>query len=194
MEHTMAHPAIIRAADSGKAIGIKDRIVVVHSVVHQAQGQDGDPYQLGYQRYLETKDAALKKPITLGQDWEVINTYWLEECSMLIIQNNEGQGLHRRPTEAEQKDIALRVIQVSFYTPSVQLMPGKPRPTKKAPRDMHSPPLEEEQATQGQPIELVPHLYIPPGEDMRICPYDTRLIAIRSEHGSIKATVIAYPI
>lgn len=173
-----------------------NRIVVVENVYHQ--GSDGMPTTHVYPRYtqfLTTDEQPYQRHTKIGEEWSRLDTGWLTECSLIVLENMEGLFQFRNPTKEEVEEAKKKVIEIGFvsdyvaYQQELIKVEVDPLSGKKLGRTMHSPP------TRGTAsMEIEPVLQIPPLQSQRIIPISPRMIYVRSRFGVTRMTITAFPV
>ncbi len=92
---------------------IPSRITVVGQACHQ--GEDGQIMPAGRQfsRRLQTDEQPFVRRGRAGEDWQPLPTGWLSQAGFLVLTNDEGVGMQVQPTEAERRDAAGKILEVS---------------------------------------------------------------------------------
>jgi hypothetical protein len=75
------------------------------------QGSDGQvhPVETRLAKELESDEQMWIRVSRVGPEWTKLETGWIEECTMLLIRNDEG-GFQRMPTKEEKDEMAQQVI------------------------------------------------------------------------------------
>jgi hypothetical protein len=113
-----------------RAAPLKDRVTVVDMVYHQpANASPSTALGEGsrFYRELHTHEQVYQRNKVATNEWLTVDTGWLESCSMLILQNNEGKFSYR-PTPERLEEVKSRVIELSFdkgKTVSIVIPPGE---------------------------------------------------------------------
>lgn len=173
-----------------------NRIVVVENVYHQ--GSDGMPTTHVYPRYtqfLTTDEQPYQRHTKVGEEWVRLDTGWLNECSLIVLENTEGLFQFRNPTKEEVEETKKKVIEIGFISDAIALQRESikvevdPVSGKKLGRTMHSPPRVGTAS-----MEIEPVLQIPPLQSQRIIPISPRMIYVRSRFGVTRMTITAFPV
>ncbi|KKN23028.1 hypothetical protein LCGC14_0908990 [marine sediment metagenome] len=93
---------------------LKDRLTVVSRAYHQRVGKEPKMVNSAFSRTLESHQQLYQRELEATEEWELLDCGWVESAGMLIIQNVEGQGLQRNPTEEEKEASAKKVLQLSY--------------------------------------------------------------------------------
>ncbi len=96
---------------------LKSRVTVVETVYHQHAGESATSIESRFARNLETQEQLYQRRLKIGKSWTPLDCGWLEEVSMLVIHNEEGQNLLVHPTPEEKEKTNAKVIEVS-HTPN----------------------------------------------------------------------------
>jgi hypothetical protein len=94
---------------------IQNRITMNLAVIHQPVGEQPKAVQGSGWSWLESAEEAWSRALTAGASYEqLINQHcWVKLPGMIVVQNLHGAGRQVNPTEAEVKDSAKRIIEVS---------------------------------------------------------------------------------
>lgn len=122
---------------------LKDRITAVMQIYHQRLNQAAYMVgndQLYFSRQCETEEQPyLRSLIKATEEWSEIDTGWIpkDKVGLLVIFNEEGKHLQANPTEKQAKEIASKVLEVSWavwcppvyqYTPPFLIRPREVMP------------------------------------------------------------------
>lgn len=176
-----------------------NRIVVVENVYHQAEGGMNPTHVYPkYTQFLTTDEQPYLRHTKVGEQWVQLDTGWLKECSLIVLENMEGLFQFRNPTEQEVEEATKKVIEIGFSSDLEEVQRAMvktevdPHTGRKMGRTMHSPP-KSEQAKQGIQ-EYEAQLMIPPLQSQRIIPISPRRIYIRCRSGMARISISAFPI
>lgn len=90
-----------------------DRLTVVEQVYYQAFGEDAYQITSQFSYSLESRDEQVySKRNKVGESWEPIDLGWLDDCSVLIIENNEGTFNQTVPTEFQTTEALKKILEV----------------------------------------------------------------------------------
>lgn len=106
----------------------KARLTVVDTVYYQSQEMPAISAESRFSRLLETlEEQPYVRRMKVSEEWAPLDCGWLNECSMLMLVNEEGRGLDKIPTQEEQKLINKRIIEVRFGSEDVEWLipPGE---------------------------------------------------------------------
>ncbi len=106
---------------------IKNRITVVETVYHQVMGDQPDCLESRFTREVESQEQPYRRNCKVGEEWQALDTGWLDEVSMLVIRNEEGTNLQVHPTEEQKADLAKKVLLLSSTDSSTNwlILPGE---------------------------------------------------------------------
>lgn len=105
---------------------VKDRLTIVECVYHQPFGEQPTVVEHRYSRELESKEQVYERRVTIGENWQPLDTGWIERLGLLVIANHEGHGLQRAPSDDERAAIAARVVEVGLDGRAIWLvLPGE---------------------------------------------------------------------
>jgi hypothetical protein len=90
------------------------RIVVIEQVYHQEHGQQPTLIDHSFVRMLDSDEQPYVRKITVGEQWERLDTGWVAKVGMIVFTNDEGKNFHVNPTDAQKADVADRVVEVCF--------------------------------------------------------------------------------
>lgn len=141
-------------------------LTVVSTVYFRNRVDGGDPQSLitRWSRTLITEEQPYVRSMTVGSEWEPLDTGWLKnEVGLLIILNREGSFPQRIPTPRERSDASKKVVSVGLYN------------------------------DWGDQISIVPFTFVFPQEDVRFVPVECSSIRLYSEFGTSKISIHAYP-
>lgn len=143
----------------------KSRIVVVDSVYYQAPG--GQPVSINpmHSRTVESEEDPFIRRMVVGEGWVPLECGHIRDASLLVLVN-EGTPRTVRPTEAEAREDADRVIEFGIAT----VLPSEYRPECR------------------QVVAL-----IFPKESARFTPSSLPHIRLRCRRGRVKVTVNIFP-
>lgn len=96
-----------------KLLVLKARFVVVDKLYYEMPNTEPIVVDSGFARWLETDEQPYIRRFTVGEQWQAVNTGWLEETSMLLIENNE-ERFTVNPTSEEKTEAAQKVIEIAF--------------------------------------------------------------------------------
>lgn len=105
----------------------KSRLTVVETIYHQ--DADGQPtaVEANYARWLASDEHPFQRRLKVGEEWQRLETGWLEDVSLLVLTNEEGKGLQTIPTDEERVALAARIVEVG--TPGSEadwlILPGE---------------------------------------------------------------------
>ena len=150
---------------------LKNRVVVVDQIYHQAAGEMPSCVESRFSFDLEQVEQVYARRITLDEQWIALDTGWLNGAvSFVVLENLEGTGLQTIPTEKEQADINRRVVEIGCWD-------GKDTG--------HS--VSYIQAV------TVPFLSIFPTESDRFRPVDPSYVLLRCRSGTARILLHVYP-
>lgn len=89
------------------------RVTVLENIYFQLPLVQPEAIQSSYSFHIRTEDEALKKQIKVTSEWKPIPTYWVEQCCLLSISNDEG-WFQVIPTVEEKQQLALKVVEVGL--------------------------------------------------------------------------------
>lgn len=133
------HPAVI---DKPPVRTVPDRITVVETVYHQAEGDQPTAIESRFSRRLQTKEQPCVRKLVAGPEWHLVDREsmdrpgcWLERVGMLVIRNEEGEFTQVVPTSQERAEVAARVLSLGvgvsisadehIVMPFARILPGK---------------------------------------------------------------------
>jgi hypothetical protein len=176
-----------------------NRIVVVENVYHQsAEGLNPTHVYPRYTQFLTTDEQPYLRHTKVEEEWVALDTGWLKECSLIVIENMEGSFPFFNPTPEQVAEAVKKVIEIGFSSDLEEVQRAMvkvevdPHTGRKMGRTMHSP-TREEQAKQGV-MEFEAQLIIPPLQSQRIIPISPRKIHLRCRSGVAKVSIAAFPI
>jgi hypothetical protein len=109
----------------------KSSLIVVESVYYQIHNEQPSTAFGDTSRFiceLSTDEQAYQRKQVVGETWVPLKLGWLENCSQLLLKNEEGKFAYN-PTEEQKQAVASRVIQLSFTqenpTAHVLIPPGE---------------------------------------------------------------------
>lgn len=96
----------------------KNRLSVIGAVYYETADAQPEGAHYAFSRELETDDQVYKRNLTATKEWRPLDCGWLDDCSMLVIVNNEGK-FTVNPTDEEQEEASEKVLEVCYdYTTS----------------------------------------------------------------------------
>lgn len=95
----------MKAADRG-------RITVVDQVYHQNPGQDPTVASSKFSRLLDSTEQAYVRRTKVGETWSLVDRGWIESCSLMVVENLEGQSFAVVPTPEERAEVEARVVEL----------------------------------------------------------------------------------
>ncbi len=93
---------------------IPARLTVVETVYHRPAEEEPTCVESKFSRALRTHEQPYSRKLTATEEWQSLDCGWLEACSSLSIQNEEGRHLSIHPSEEEKADLAKRIIEISY--------------------------------------------------------------------------------
>lgn len=140
------------------------RLTVLHTIYHQ-QSDEGPTVCNGqYVRNLETDEQPSgPRSFKVGFEWIPIPKGWIEECSIVCLENLEGRNLQVRPTVEEQAEIDSRIIEIAFLSTT---------------SPQHPPD---------------PSLLLSPREMLPLTPVSVSMVRVRCQNGTAKCSVTMFP-
>jgi len=108
------------------------KITIVQQFYYQIHGRNPNQVTSKFDRQLKTKEQFYTRWKIVGEEAQELDTGWIDDPEMIIIQNVEGKDLNRIPTEEEREKIANRILQVCIksphqlaYLPILKVRPGE---------------------------------------------------------------------
>jgi hypothetical protein len=95
----------------------KPRITIVQMIYHQLPDSNPVTMDQRFTRTLETLEQQYVRHTTISQgpNWTDLDTGWFKnECSHLILKNNEGRNWSKIPTQSQKDEVASRILDISF--------------------------------------------------------------------------------
>lgn len=93
---------------------IRPRITVVENVYHQLGNESPkQPVTTRFYRWLETDEQVYTRKLKVGEQWQKLDTGWLEEVGLLIVAN-EAEKLQTIPSTQERELAAAKVLELSY--------------------------------------------------------------------------------
>ncbi len=99
-------------AEQTKAV--KSRITVIEHIYHQEFGESPTQVESRYSRDLDNDTQPYTRNLRVGEAWEPLDTGWIAEAGLLIIQNNEGKFPFCNPTEEEREEAKKKILEVCY--------------------------------------------------------------------------------
>ncbi len=154
------------------------RIIVVEMVYHQSIEDQPTALETRFARWLSTDEQPYgPRRAKATSEWQPLDLGWIEEASMILLSNLEGQGLQKQPTDAERLVMSQAVLEVGMVVAE-----GSSRS-----RTMFSGPLQAERG-------VIPFCSVPPGETARFSPLNLGQMRVRSRGTSTRFSVTLLPI
>jgi hypothetical protein len=94
----------------------KSRLGVVEHVYYQATNDQATQVEGRFSRPLSTMEQPYRRKIVATEDWQPLETGWLNEAGMLFISNEEGKCPQVVPTEKQRADMGARIVELAFGT------------------------------------------------------------------------------
>lgn len=104
------------------------RLTVVDTVYYQSPDMPATSAESRFSRELDNTDQQpYVRRTKVTEEWAALDCGWLNECSMLLLVNEEGRGLQKIPTPEEKKEIAFKVLEIRFGSELVEWLipPGE---------------------------------------------------------------------
>jgi hypothetical protein len=92
---------------------VRARLFVVEQVYHQPAGQSPTSVESRFGRWLGSDEQPHLRPMTVGPNWQPLDTGWVgEKVGHIVIANEEGKSRLRQPTEAERQETEAKVVEI----------------------------------------------------------------------------------
>jgi hypothetical protein len=153
-----------------------NRLMVVEMLYHQSIEDQPTAFETRFARWLQTDEQPYVRKAKATEEWQPLDTGWLQESSMLLISNVEGTVIDRQPSQEEQDALASRILELG-------LLVSEAAPSK---RTMHSQQGDQQSV-------VLPFGEIPPGETCRFSPVNLDRILVRCRKRSARYSVTALP-
>ncbi len=148
---------------------VNDRITVVESVYFQELNEQPQLIESRYTRELQSQEQVYQRRVLATEEWQPLDTGWIDNVGMIVIQNNVGIFSPVLPTEEEREEAVKKILRIAFLSALY--------------------PID---SSQGMP-EPEDFWIIPPKESYRATPSDASNLMIRSECGEFKYNLVVYP-
>lgn len=99
------------------------RLSVVELTYYQLM-EGGQPtcVDVRFSRWLHTEEQPCIRKLVATEEWETIKGNWVEDVSMVVIENHTGKGRQTIPTPEEKAFVESQVIEIGFETfPSIYI-------------------------------------------------------------------------
>lgn len=118
-----------------------------------------------YDRGVNTETQPWIRHTKVAERWFAIETGWIKNASLLYIVNDEKLPTNPPPTNQHREEHKLKVLEIRVIT------------------------------TDNSPRGEDPHLYLPPGESLRVCPSEIAGWLVRARKGgkSVRYSVYLLP-
>ena len=93
---------------------IRDRITVVETVYYQPQGDDATAIDGSYSRELNSHEQIYRRNCEVGEEWEPLDSGWIDRAGLLVVKNTEGLNQQRMPTGEEKEELKRKVLQIAY--------------------------------------------------------------------------------
>lgn len=93
-----------------------DCLTVVENVYHRPSGEEATCVESRFSRKLKTINQVYVRHCKATEEWQPLDTGWLDGCSALHIQNRAGTDLQVIPTDEEREMIIRQILEVSYCT------------------------------------------------------------------------------
>lgn len=109
------------------ATPVKNRITVVESIYHQEFGYAASSVQARYSRELESDSQPYgPRRMTAMEGWTLLDTGWIDEAGLIVIENLEGKIPSIIPSENDKEELAKKILCVSYgQDPGWLILPGE---------------------------------------------------------------------
>lgn len=97
----------------------RSRITVVENVYHVREGQ-GTGSATARFSVPASAEQECRRELVVGTDPRPLDTGWVTDPVMVLVENLEGKGRTKIPTEAQREDTAARVVDVG----PIEVLPG----------------------------------------------------------------------
>ena len=121
--------------------------------------------------FLTSQEQPYSRKVPLKPEWEPLDTGWITEPGILLLENKGGITGPLNPTAAEKAVERSRIVEICCR-PEVTLQRVPPPPRKGPPRTMHDEPLPEEEDTIEEKLRYPVDILLLPGESLRLRPTD----------------------
>lgn len=170
------------------------KLISVSNLHHRDKNGKVNTTTSRFVRELSSKDEPYKRTITLGEQWEELDTAWvdIENIGYLFLRNDGGRPFQVVPTHEQIQEARSRVVELGYMLMDYSLpeITKEPEPTtKKKKRTMWDTPQSVESAIVSPPI--IPLWFINPGEKLEGLPSTKHPIYVRCQHGQISLTIVA---
>lgn len=140
------------------------RLTVVETVFHQSPDEGATSSGGNFERELRGGDQVYARRLTVGPEWQKLDTGWLGgRCSQIHISNEEGKRWDKVPTAEERGEAASRIVEVG---------------------------IDVADAGGGAAVFAL----VRSGESCRFEPSDARLLYLRCRRDGAKCRVTAVPL
>lgn len=92
-----------------------NRVTIVDSIYHSVQGQDPVSFEFRFNIKLDSDEQIyVRSRIKCPSKWIPLDTGWIEDCSVLIIENKGWSEQQYIPTEKEEIAERKRVVELAY--------------------------------------------------------------------------------
>ncbi len=91
---------------------VKDHLTVVETVYHRQYGEEATAVESRFTRELQTQEQSYTRRLKVEEEWRSLDTGWIIQVGMLVIQNTEGKFLQQIPSEADKAEALKKTIEI----------------------------------------------------------------------------------
>ena len=91
---------------------MKQRLTVVGSIYCQEPGEQPVSQELLFVRELASAEQPWQRRTRIGEDWQPLETGWIDDPGMVVLANDEGRGLQTMPDAGQTAAISRRTVLV----------------------------------------------------------------------------------
>jgi len=104
---------------------IPDRLTVVETIYHHSAEDNPTQFECRFCRHLKAKEQPYSRKCKATEEWQALDTGWVERIGMIQVINEEGRRWDVNPTEEEKAAVAERVIKLRSGSGIWDIPPGE---------------------------------------------------------------------
>jgi hypothetical protein len=89
-------------------------VVTIETVYHQIAGEQPMSVEVRSRRTLNTDEQPYQRKLTVGPEWQKLDTGWIVNPSVLVVSNEEGTRIFTNPTEDQRTELAAKEVRVGI--------------------------------------------------------------------------------
>ncbi len=113
-------------AEKSASMASHNRVTVRSTVLFQSVEEDPTEYPLHFSQFLESKDEAYSRVLTIGKEPTALDLGWVQGgVSLVVIENRTALPTTVKPSPDELASLATKVLHLSYGGPGFLIRPGR---------------------------------------------------------------------